>query len=88
MASSRASFTLLNAPLTLAELAVHLATRKNFVIHPCRERSLRALHMVAGPYGYNVLFDADRELVTLEYRHGPETRVREVTVPAPRTRRC
>jgi hypothetical protein len=82
MASCRASFTHLTAPLTLAELAVHLATRKNFVIHPCRERSLRPLHMLAGPYGYNVLFDADRELVTLQYRHGPQTRLQEVAVPA------
>ncbi len=69
MASCSASFTLLNAPLTLAELAAHLATRKDFLLHPCRERSLRPLQIVAGPYGYEVLFDAEKELVTLQYRH-------------------
>ena len=67
-----ASFTLLDAPLTLAQLAGHLATRKNFLIHPCRERALRSLQIVAGPYGYDVVFDPEMELVALQYRHSLE----------------
>jgi hypothetical protein len=69
MSSCSATFTLLDAPLTLAELAGHLATRKNFLLHPCRERALRAVQIVAGPYGYEVFFDREKELVTLQYRH-------------------
>jgi hypothetical protein len=72
MATCSASFTLLDAPLSLAQLAGHLATRKNFLIYPCRERALRAIQMVAGPYGYEVVFDPDMELVALQYRHSTE----------------
>ena len=72
MATCSATFTLLDAPLTLAQLAIHLATRQNFLIHPCRERALRALQMVAGAYGYEITFDAAREMVRLQYRHTPQ----------------
>ena len=69
MGTCSATFVLLDAPLTLAELAAHLSTRKNFLLHPCRERALRTVQIVAGPYGYEVLFDSQKELVTLQYRH-------------------
>ena len=72
MATCSASFVLLDAPLTLAHLAGHLATRKNFLLYPCRERNLRALQIVAGPYGYEVVFDAEMELVALLYRQSTE----------------
>jgi hypothetical protein len=71
MAACSATFTLLETPLTLAELAVHLATRQNFLLHPCRERALRALEIVAGPYGYDVTFHPEEELARLQYRFTP-----------------
>ena len=58
-------YVLLEAPLTLAELARHLATRKNFLFHPCGNSVVRALEVVARPYGYTVTFDAEGEVACL-----------------------
>lgn len=66
-------FVLLEAPLTLAELARHLATGKNFLLHPCGISVVRALEVVAQPYGYEVIFDADEEIVCLRRRGTAES---------------
>jgi hypothetical protein len=60
-------YVLLEAPLTLAELARHLATRKNFLLHPCGGSVVRALEVVARPYGYEVSFDAEEEVARLQH---------------------
>ena len=66
-------FVLLEAPLTLAELARHLATGKNFVLHPCGISVVRALEVVARPYGYEVIFDAKEEIVCLRHPGSAES---------------
>ena len=67
MPKCSAEYILLEAPLTLAELARHLATRKNFLLHPCGTGVGRALEVVARPYGYSVSFDAEEEVACLHY---------------------
>jgi hypothetical protein len=62
----------LEAPLTLAELARYLATRKNFLLHPCRIGAVRALQIVAQPYGYEISFDAEEEIICLQYRQSTQ----------------
>src|SRR5688572_12405863 len=75
-----ARFILLEAPLTLAELARYLATRKNFLLHPCRNGAVRMLQLVAQPYGYEVSFDAEKEIVCLQYRQSTQPCVCEGAV--------
>jgi len=72
VAKCSARFVLLEAPLTLAELARHLATRKNFLLHPCRASAVRTLEVVARPYGYEVSFEAEEEIACLQYRRSME----------------
>ena len=52
MQACSATFTLLEAPITLAALAKHLATRQDFVLYPCQSSALNVLQLVAPPYGY------------------------------------
>ncbi|HWN96960.1 MAG TPA: hypothetical protein VNT99_18165 [Methylomirabilota bacterium] len=73
MRACLATFTLLEAPIALAELARHLATRQDFILSPCRPGALSVLQLVTEPYGYDVEFHAEGDLACLRYR-GSEQR--------------
>ena len=70
MQACAASFALLEAPITLAELAQHLATRQDFILYPCQASALNVLQLVAPAYGYDAEFHPQGEYVSLRHRRG------------------
>ena len=68
MDACTADFALLEAPITLADLARHLATRKDFILYPCQASALNILQLVAPAYGYDAEFHPEAECVSLRHR--------------------
>lgn len=54
-------------PISLIDLARHLATRRHFVLKPCGRGNLEVLQVVAAPYGYAVTFAQEEEAMYLRY---------------------
>jgi hypothetical protein len=80
MQACATNFALLEAPITLAELARHLATRKDFILYPCQAGALNILQLVAPAYGYDAEFHPDGEYVTLRHRRSEQQCECEVVV--------
>ena len=72
MQACAASFSLLEAPISLADLARHLATRKDFILYPCQASALNALQLVTPAYGYDAEFHAEGEFISLRHRRSDQ----------------
>jgi hypothetical protein len=66
----------LPVPISLLELARHLATGKHFVLEPCNPRQVGTLQIVAAPYGYAASLVEGTRAILLRYlgqRRGSES---------------